>query len=177
VNEPGPLVLHSTWRGMLANLSAPVILIGVATIAMVRGDGFSVGATIVLVLGLILAYVALFDLPVQCRFASDGIERRCLLRRHRIDWDSVIALRRASGSVVRGHRLEGANRLSVGMGGLAATVGRHRYMLVNHVESRDEYTELSSALASWAPTVPIAAAPPPESAPPTWLYHRRGKGT
>lgn len=130
-------------------------------------------------IGAVLLMIAMFDLPVASRFASEGIERRMVLRRHRISWERVTRLARTRSGFMQRAR----NRASVGgsrapsqggsSGGLIAEVGRRRYLLVDQTESREEFAELQRWLRSWAPELVDESLAPWDGAHPTFLYRRK----
>ena len=90
-------------------------------------------------LGSVFLASVLFDSPVASTFTTDGVQRRPLLRRHFIAWDRVGQLTRTR-PVIAG-ALKGLTP-----GGMAAKVGRRRYLLVDQCEALREFQELVELL-------------------------------
>ena len=153
--------LYSSWRGLLLAFVSPAMLLGVAVLA-IAAAGWRVVPIVLLVAGLGLLAVSLFDFPIYTTFDSEGIRRRTPLRVHRIGWDRVIAINRARGG-----------RISKRTGPLAAAVGGRRYLLVDRTEGVDEYEALRSLCSSDDVATPVSAVAPDAQIAPTWLYHRR----
>jgi len=168
-----PLTLYSSWRGLIVGILAPALLIGFSVSAMIWSGQVSILAMILASMGAFLGLVVLFDLPRRCVITDSGITRRCPLRAQLVPWDQITSITRTPGTTFTGHKEPGAGRLSRGMGGLSAVAGKRRYLLLDHVEGPDEYAELVRCLKAWAPGVSLRASPPPDQAPPTWLYHER----
>lgn len=178
---PAELRLHSSLRGIAAAFSTPVLLGGLGGWVLATRGLHPVPLGLV-VLATVLAAVVLADYPLSSRFAADGIERRCPLRRHHLAWDGIDALQRAAGSRLRRRLVpvagedEGAGprrRLVASPGGLVAVRGRRRYLLVDQPESPEEHDVLLALVAAAAPGVAVVAPRPPAGVPPTWLYRRR----
>ena len=176
--RPGAFTLHSSWRGLLSGSLGALALCALSAAAIAR-NGAQVLAVVIGVVGLVLLAVSLFDLPIASRFTESGIERRMPLRRHRIDWHRVSRLTRTrpglAKTVVRSALEAGSSHDEPrrrGGGGLVAVVGRRRVLLVDQVESGDEFAELVERLRSWAPELVDETLAPPEGAAPTWLYRR-----
>jgi hypothetical protein len=132
----------------------------------VGGAGLRAWPLGILVIGGLLLGVVLYDYPMWVVFTPAGIERRCLLRTERIRWERVAGLVRPA---YKG-RFRSLVRTSTG---LAAEVGRRRYLLTDRMESRAEYEALLRALGAWSRGTPVEASMPPDDWPPTWLYKRR----
>lgn len=169
------LVLHSTWRSLVTGFISPAILVGIGVVSWLVTDRFAVGALVLIGLGSAVMAVAVFDMPRNTVVDADGITRRCLLRHQHLDWDRVSAIVRAPGTLFGGPRNEQARKISRSLGGLTAMVGRRRYLLVDQVESTDEYATLCAVIADHASAVAVRASAPPTDAPPTWTYHQRSK--
>jgi hypothetical protein len=157
-----PLKLYSTWRGLITAFLTPLLLIGVAALAVI-GEGWHGVEYVLVALGAIFLLIALFDFPIYTTFDERGITRRTPLRAHRIAWTRVAAINRARGSRSKRRRA----------GPLAAAVGRRRYLLVDQTESTDEYEKLQRLCEESEVGVPVSALPPAADRPPTWLYHHR----
>ncbi len=191
--EPRPPVaavtLFSAWRGMVLAHVTPLILLAIGTMAIVDAGANPISVSVVLA-GVALAAVSLFDFPLRATLGPDGIERRCPLRRQVLPWSRITDLRRAPGPRLRraaapppvegrtGGPVQGRGsgahaRTRQIPGGLVAACGRRRYLLVDRVEGADEYDSVVSGVAAWAPGVDVHAVRPPADAPPTWLYRRR----
>ena len=124
----------------------------------------------VFVLGWGAVAVALFDIPIASTFTTHGVQRRTVLRRHRLTWRDGDQLTRARPSLMRAGR-------SLAHGGLVLRRGRRRYLLVDRAESVAEFDALMRLLVTpGEPCEELASAtvpPPAETSPPTWLYRRR----
>lgn len=167
-----PVLVHSSWRGIVSAYLSTVALAALAAVAFTGGAvviGSVLGA-IALVVGLI----AFLDYPIATAFGPAGAQRRCLLRRHTLAWSRIQGLTRTSDAVTTRLGEQKGHRVSRKPGGLTAVVGRRRYLLVNQCESRDECALLRDRLAEWAPDTRWFAGLPDEDTPPTWIYrHRR----
>lgn len=125
---------------------------------------------IVLLIGVGALGVVLLDVPVAATFSADGVERRMMLRRHRVRWGDDDQLTRTRPTLLRAER-------SLQHGGLVLRRGRRRYLLVDRSESAAEFDALVAVLDG--PGGPpgglgVAMLPRPgERIPPTWLYRRR----
>jgi len=168
-----PLTLYSSWRGLVVGVVAPILLIGFSVGAMISAGRIAVLAVILATVGALLGTIVLFDLPRRSVITNTGITRRCPLRAQLLPWDRITSITRTPGTTFTGYKEPGAGRLSRGMGGLSAVAGKRRYLLLDHIEGPDEYAELVRCLKAWAPGVSLRASPPPDQAPPTWLYHER----
>ena len=135
------------------------MLIGVGVLALI-GGGVGVVSIVLLVFGVGLLVVSLFDFPMSTTLAEDCLRRRTPLRTQRIEWDEITAINRARGG-----------RVSKRIGPLAAAVGRRRYLLVDRAESAMEYGQLQALLTEVA--VPFTAVTPNAETAPTWLYHEK----
>lgn len=170
VGEPAPvpteITLHSSWRGLVASsIGAGVILL--AGVAGVLLGGWRFFPTLVLALGLFLSAVVLFDYPVATRFTAEGFERRMPLRHQRFGWDRVRQLTRARPGVT-------ANLRGLEHGGLAAAVGRRRYLLVDQPESPEEF-DVVYALVGDERAHDMGLhnrLRPHDGTNPTWIYRR-----
>lgn len=159
------VTLHSSWKGViLGGLGAVIVFVIGLGITLSSGGG--VVPIALLCLGVIFLGSTLFDYPVASRFTVDGVERRALLRRHRISWDRVDQLTRTRPGVV------GVRRLMPG--GLAAKVGRRRYLLVDQCESTSEFDALCTLLDERTEALGLDELLVPETATdPTWTYRRK----
>ncbi len=175
------VTIYSTRRGLLLSTLTPLLLtlLGLWAVATV---GFRIVPVIVLLLGGGLLSIAVLDYPRHTRFGETGIERIAFLRRHCLEWDVVNALERAPlGRLRRKGRLTAGERASSRVpsagAGLVARIGKRRYLLVNTVESRGEFEDLTSVVETFAPHVSITAAKPSESTLPTDLYRRKRRAS
>jgi hypothetical protein len=157
-----PVVLHSSWHGLLSAFVAPLLLVGAAVLAVVA-NGWRPVPIVFLAAGALLLVSSLFDYPRRTLVSARGVERHCAVRVQRFSWDDVRCVVRAPGS-----------RLRRSYGGLALRRGRHRYLLVDQAESVREFEALRDAMAEWAPDVAFDVWPPSRNTPPTWLYRRGG---
>jgi hypothetical protein len=162
-------------RGLASAALAPCLLVAATVVGYTRA--YRLTPIIVLLGGIaiVLAGVALFDVPRQAVFGPDGVTRVCALRRHLIPWDDIIVLRRARGSMFA--NLRSRNPEHIGVGPLIAKVGRRNYLLCNQSESRQEFDRIKEGMEAWAPELVIGAARPPEKVPPSDLYRRRRAAT
>lgn len=169
------LVLYPTWTGLLAASLVPPGLLVLGWLA-IEAIGAGVVASGLLVGGTISGVLAGRDFPRHVVFGPQGIERRCLLRRHVLPYTEVTAIRRAPVPRLAGARVtrsgDPAERARIRSGLLAAGTGRRRWMLTDQPESREEYDQLATLLITHGPTA-LEAARPPTGMPPTSLYRRR----
>lgn len=167
LNADQSLTLHSSWWGIISGVVSSTVLTALGAWAT-SSVGFRVIPSVLLIVGVVLAVVVLFDLPIASRIDDRGIERRALLRRHRIDWPAVRAISRGRPAMkIRSRSLDA--------GPLVAVVGRRRYMVIDQTESIDEYQQLIALLRTLERHDDVELLlSPPESRPPTWTYrHRR----
>lgn len=171
------LILYPTWLGLLASGLVPVVLVILGLLALSGGSGGAVAGGMV-AFGLITGGLAGRDFPRSVVIGPDGIERRCLLRRHHLPYDEVAAVRRAPGSRLAAARAAreragtnsgAATRITGGL--IASGPGRRRWMLTDQPESRAEYDRLAQLLGAHGSTLLEADRPPP-GATPTSLYRR-----
>lgn len=168
------LVLYPTWTGLLAASLVPPGLLLLGWLA-VEAVGVGVVATVLLVGGTVSGVLTGRDFPRHVVFGPHGIERRCLLRRHRLPYSQVAAIRRAPAprlAAVRAARSsDPEERARVRSGLVAAGPGRRRWMLTDQPESREEYDRLATLLILHGATA-LEAGRPPAGTPPTSLYRR-----
>jgi len=169
------LILYPTWIGLLAAGLVPpgLLLLGLA--AFTATGGGAVTWTL-LTAGIGTAILAGRDFPRHVVIGPDGIERRCLLRRHVLPFSEVAAIRRAPAPRLAAARAarssDPAERQRV-LGGLLATGhGRRRWMLTDQPESREEYDHLAALLIAGGGPDLQATRPAPGTTP-TSLYRRR----
>jgi hypothetical protein len=159
------VTLHSSWRGIVLNASGALLVLA-AGIWSVSGGGLNLISVIILLMGVSLAAVVLFDYPVASTFSADGIVRRMMLRHQHIDWDRIDQLSRTRPKLLSSFR-------KIGHGGLVAVIGKRRYLLVDHCESRDEFKELELVLGDRADEIGLDEVPrPAKGTAPTWVYRR-----
>lgn len=156
------------------------LVIALAVLGFARAGGVSVLPLLILLFGLFLALVVLLDVPLRVIVDETGVERRCLLRHHRLPWDRVMAFGRSSSesgirrymkSKKRPSRGEGPNggngaRSSVAIdkeakkGGLVVEdVRRRRYLLSLGRERPDEYARLVELVDAYAPGLSMPGPP------------------
>ncbi len=171
------LILYPTWLGLVASFGVPLFLVLLGLFAFGRGSGGPVAGAVV-VFGLLVGGLAGRDFPRSVVIGPDGIDRRCLLRRHHLAYVEVIAIRRAPSSRLAAARAarsgspSGAGTTGRITGGLvAAGPGRRRWMLTDQPESRAEYDHLARLLTAHGSTL-LEADRPPVDATPTSLYRR-----
>ncbi len=125
------------------------------------------------VVGAFLALVVMMDFPIRAEFRPEGIVRICPARHQLLEWERVVAIERAPGRtrVVPKRGVEtGAFRRPAG---LAALVGKRRYLLTDRVEGALEYDRLVAAVKVFDEHVIVRAKRPPLDTAPTDLYRRK----
>jgi len=157
------ITLHSSWKGVASSFIGSLIVFGAGAASVLSGG--STGSWILLVVGAGLVAGVFLDYPVAARFDRDGVTRRALLRRHRIEWDRIGQMTRARPGVAAAAR-------NLKPGGLTAKVGRRRYLLVDQCESRPEFDELMRTLGGRADIGLDDLIVPPDGVDPTWTYRR-----
>lgn len=159
------ITLHSSWRGIVTSYLGAFIVLAISVAAM-SASGLGILTGIFLAVGLFLALGVLFDYPIRSTFDADGVTRRAMMRRHRIDWDDVRQLSRTRPG------LAGIRRLR--QGGLVAVVGKRRYLLVDQAESGPEHDVLDSVMGENSAAVGLdALARPGDDVSPTWIYRSK----
>ena len=119
-----------------------------------------------LVVGAVLVVGVLADYPVATTFTPDGFRRRMVLRHQTVAWHRVSQLTRVRPGVTR-------NLRGLSHGGLAAAVGRRRYLLVDQPESPDEFDALYELVGERAEDLGLSGRiRPDDGTPPTWIYRR-----
>jgi len=162
--EDSTITLHSSWKGVVIGGLGALAVFGVGLSATIASGGATI-SVIILVLGVVFLATTLFDYPVSSRFDADGVERRALLRRHRISWDRVDQLTRTR---------PGLRARALTPGGLAAKIGRRRYLLVDQCESIAEFDALGEILAARYVELGVdEMLAPHHDADPTWTYRRK----
>ena len=169
-----PIVLHGSLLAIVNAYVSPVALIALAVwVGLTRQ--LTVATIAIGGLGSLLAFVALFDMPLRTEFSRAGITRVCALRRHHIPWDRVTGLERTPSRV--SHRGTPDPQRPRRPGGLVARIGRRRYMLTNRCEGALEYDRLVVALREWDDVVIVRARRPPLTTAPTTMYRRKTNGS
>jgi hypothetical protein len=156
------------------------LVIALATLGFVNAGGFLLLPFLILLFGLFLALVAVLDVPLRVVVDETGVERRCLLRHHRLAWDRVAAFTRSSSesgvrrylrSKTGGARTAARSGNDDGKSGVAtdreATKGglvvedvrRRRYLLSLGRERPDEYALLAEVTATYAPGLSMPGPP------------------
>jgi hypothetical protein len=165
-----PIVLHGSLLAIVNAYLSPVALIALAVWVGVTRR-LTIATIVIGALGSLLAFVALFDMPLRTEFSREGITRVCAVRRHRIPWSRVTGLERAPSRATRRDPRD-PERLRR-PGGMVARIGRRRYLLANRCEGALEYDRLVVAVRNWDDVVTVRARRPPLTTPPTHLYRRR----
>jgi hypothetical protein len=161
----GSVTLHSSWRGIILNASGALIVLAVGMYSVSSG-GVNVISVIILLMGMALVAVVLSDYPIASSFSADGIVRRMMLRHQHIDWDRIDQLSRTRPKLLASFR-------KIGHGGLVAVIGKRRYLLVDHCESRDEFKEIERITEDRADEIGLDEVPrPTKGTAPTWVYRR-----
>lgn len=169
------LIIHSSLRGWVNAAISPVLLLVLGGVAMVS-TGTRAVPTGLVVLGLALGAVVVLDLPRHTRFTPEAVTRVCLLRRHDLAWDRLVAIDRTRPNTLTSarnltERDRTARQVSGGL--IARSAGRRRWLLTDTLESRAEHDALAALLERHDIPVPLRAARPHADAPPTDLYRRR----
>jgi hypothetical protein len=166
VTDHASITIHSTWRGIaLGTLGAGIVAAaGTWGVAQV---GFRAVPGTLFVIGWILVLAMLLDYPIASTFTSTGVTRRMVMRRQHFDWDGVNQISRTRPKLVRvDRRLE--------HGALTLVRGRRRYLLVDRLESADEFDRMVAVVErDGAEVTPSMLPRPGEKVPPTWLYRRK----
>jgi hypothetical protein len=110
----GCVVVDSAASTVVLSLIGPVLLIGLALFWMASGSPWWV--LVMLVLGVVVLVVVLFDMPIAAVFSEAGVTRRTPLRDHTLAWAEIDKL-----------SLTGSGRNP----GVAARVGRRNYLLAD----------------------------------------------
>lgn len=157
-----PLVLHSSALRLSVQWLTPLVLLSLGGYGLTGGPR---PIPIVLTaLGVVTAWVVLFDLPLRSEFDDDGVTRVCLLRRQHLPWSTVVAVERVGGVPGR-PRADGTRRPPGAGRGLAARTGPRRvHLLVDRRESHAEFAALRDLVRERA-TQLRAQQPPLEAAP------------
>ncbi|WP_394930120.1 hypothetical protein [uncultured Ilumatobacter sp.] len=159
------VTLHSSWKGVLLSAVGATVVFGVGLGGTISSGGAGV-PVVILGLGVILLLTVLFDYPIASRFTPEFVERRAVLRRHKIPWEGVDQLTRSRPGLVGLRNLK--------PGGLAAKVGRRRYLLVDQCEAIAEFDQLGDVLAARYVELGVDEMIPPHAeTEPTWTYRRR----
>jgi hypothetical protein len=175
-SEPASVTLHATWRHIVLSSLGAAAIAGAGTWAVVEGGFRGFGAVLFLV-GWVFVAIVLLDVPVASTFTPEAVTRHTMLRRQRLAWQPDDRLTRSRPSVVAsaddGSTWKSRRGPAFGRGALALKRGRRQYLLVDRVESVDEFERLLDVLEQ-APELGIdRLARPSATTPPTWLYRRR----
>ncbi len=133
----------------------PATLLAAGLVAMTGITAWFVAepSSILLIVALtaaVLAAVLLTEWPWRVTFDVDGVERRSLLRRHRIPWGEIDSLERLPGLLATSVKALSAGRRS--RQGLAVrTVRGGIYILSATTESIEQRRALQAAVTQWAP--------------------------
>jgi len=164
VADAEQITIHSSWKGIITSYGGAALILLGGSIA-VSANGGRLLPILILLGGMILTAGVLFDYPLAATFDRDGVVRRALFRRHRIEWERVDQLTRTRPSIF-------AMRRQVVQGGLTAAVGKRRYLLTDAVESLDEHEALARLLDGHEIAFD-GLLRPPDDVPPSWLYRRQ----
>jgi hypothetical protein len=170
------VTIYASWRGAITSLLSPAVLLGLGLAGILIGDA-NVVAIVLAVIGLVLAAIVVLDYPQRVEFHAAGIDRVCLLRRHRMPWQDIRAIQRARGTMVSYIRLRNAGDTPTApqspTGGLVARgANSRRWLLCDRIESQPEFDAIRRIVEDNADWVAISAARPAASTPPTTLYRR-----
>ena len=103
------------------------------------------------VLALVLAVVVLAEWPRAVVFDVDGVERRSLLKRHRIPWGEVDSLERLPVGLVAGLDALTGHEEPRRRGLMLRTIRGNVYVLTAATESAEQRRALKAAVQQWAP--------------------------
>ena len=151
---------------LLLTALSPLLVLVLAAWGLVRSGGPGTGPIILLVIGLVLAGVALFDVPHRVVVDGHGVTRRCVLRRQVFAWDDIRAFRRPRQK--RGRRRVGegpgaptpGDGVEAGKGGLLVeTKARRQYLLSFGRERPDTYGGIEEMVRRHAPGLSMPGPP------------------
>ncbi len=162
--DPGPITLHSSWRGIITSFVGSSIVLGLGLLTLAF-NGVTAVPVVITALGALFVLGVSLDYPIASTFDAEGVTRRAAVRRHRVEWEDVRQLTRTRPGL-------SAFRKGIVVGGLTAVVGRRRYLLTDHVESAAEYDHLE-VLLDPHDLLTDRLSRPGEGTPPTWLYRRK----
>ena len=159
------VTLHSSWRGLIFSLIGASVVTAGGVFGVILG-GFRLVPTVFLVAGVGFLIVVLFDYPVATTFTPTGVRRRMVLRAQSIAWDRIERITRVRPGIAKGLR-------GVEHGGLAAVVGRRRYLLVDQPESPEEFDLVYRAAGERVEELGLTGRiRPNDGTNPTWIYRR-----
>jgi hypothetical protein len=169
--DPEVVVVHTSIRGLLSAFATPLILVALGLLGWSGIGARPVPMTFLLV-GAALGAVVLVDYPSRVVFDRDGIHRVCVLRRHSLPWDRLVAIERPRPSSVATLRnvREQPDEPIISGGLIARSTGRRRWLLTDRLESRPEYDRLRDLLEGLGRPVRLRAPRPHDGVPPTDLY-------
>lgn len=186
-----PVVIHSTVRGVLVMLLAPLAVAAAGTLAQI-GEPGRTWPQVVAGLGFALFLYGLFSFPHRTTFDAGGLVRHCLLRRHELGWADIRALERVAQPMGRTgaarRQIRDANQArragsaprSAGWqtpqvrGGLVARGhGRRRYLLSDVTEGAAQYDAIARLAEAAVLGPALKARRPPPDTPPTGQYRPR----
>jgi hypothetical protein len=128
----------------LLSVGSPLVLIVLGLVG-VSGGGWKTPGGVLLVIGLMLAAVVAWDMPLRTDLDAAGVHRRSLVRLRHFEWDEVVAFERG------GRRSSGALVLR--------TVAGKRVALCDAPERPDQWDALRLLVADHAPGVAVPDAP------------------
>lgn len=159
------ITIHSTWRGIILGGLGAGLLAAAGTWG-VSQVGFRLIPGTLFVVGWILLLTMAFDYPIASRFTSEGVTRHMALRRQHFEWDDDHQISRTRPKLIRvDRRLE--------HGSLSLVKGRRRYLLVDRLESADEFDQMVDIVEAGESDMSPSMLPrPADGVAPTWLYRR-----
>jgi hypothetical protein len=166
-DDPAPteVTMHSSWRGLFASLLG-AILVTIGGLVGVAVGGWRFFPTLILIVGLGFVLVVLFDYPVATTFSAAGVRRRMMLRVQSWPWERISQFTRVRPGVTKGFR-------GLSHGGLAALVGKRRYLLLDQPESPEEFDVLYRLAGDRVEELGLRGRiRPRDGTTPTWLYRR-----
>jgi len=162
---PAEVTMHSSWRGLFASLLGAT-LVAFGGVVGVAVGGWRIVPTLILAVGSGFVLVVLFDYPVATTFSASGVRRRMVLRAQSWPWERITQFTRVRPGVTKGLR-------GLSHGGLAALVGKRRYLLVDQAESPDEFDVLYRLAGDRVEELGLRGRiRPTDGTAPTWLYRR-----
>lgn len=158
----------STWN-IITQMVSPLLLVFVGVSLKLGRPGW-LFPLLWMAAGLILGVAGFFWLPVTVRADTDGLTRVFILRRERIPWDEVRAVRRAkTGLSFRSlrHRTPAKQLSPIDQGrrwdsaGLSIVTASGREKVISEsLETQEEYEGIRDLVHKHAPEVTWSASAP-----------------
>lgn len=165
------VVLHPTRIGLLQTWAGGLGLLVMAALAAAFGSSTLAPLLFTAVGAAAVLWVA-WDVPFRIEVGPRGVTRVCVLRRHELPWDELVAVERFSRRAPkRRDQREEAGELTVtarqrkgSKGGLLARgTQRRSWQLTDRAEGFRQYEALKHLMAGYAPDTLLRASPPPQA--------------